>query len=102
MSLASEAVSNPAINDLIQSSWDKLGWISYYQINDIKPTEIDNVYHTSRHGEMLLCLGNNEECTPTLVSEFARIYSLPTHEYDNDNNQFRRYYTWLNSRNNLI
>src|SRR6185312_460699 len=43
-----------------------------------------------------------EECTPTFVSEFARLYSLPTHKYNNDVNQFRRYSTWLNCRNKLI
>src|SRR6185312_502683 len=51
---------------------------------------------------MLLCLGNSGEYTQTLVSEFARIYSLPTHKYNNDVNQFRRYKIWLNRRNNLI
>src|SRR5437868_7404816 len=51
---------------------------------------------------MLLLLGSNETCTPTLVSEFARIYSLPTHKYNNDVNQFRRYKRWLEIRNRLI
>ena len=50
----------------------------------------------------LVCLGNSEECTPTFVSEFARIYSLQTHTYNNDANQFSRYSAWLTSRNNLI
>src|SRR5207244_3923693 len=47
-------------------------------------------------------LGSSEECTQTLVSEFARIYSLPTQKYNNDINQFRRYSTWLKERNRLI
>ena len=51
---------------------------------------------------MLLSLGNNEICTPTLVNEFARIYSLPTHKYNNNNDNFRRYSVWLYHRNNLI
>jgi len=51
---------------------------------------------------MLLLLGSSKECTPTLVSEFARIYSLPTHKYMNDVNQFRRYKIWLYYRNILI
>src|SRR6185312_15090625 len=51
---------------------------------------------------MLLCLGNDEICTPTFVSEFARIYSLPTHKYNNDVNQFRRYSVWLEMRNKQI
>jgi len=51
---------------------------------------------------MLLFLGNSEECTQTLVSEFARIYSLPTHKYNNVDNSFRRYSTWLYYRNYTI
>src|SRR5205085_5327700 len=51
---------------------------------------------------MLLLLGNDEICTPTLVSEFARIYSLPTHKYYNGDNNFRRYTTWLKRHNELI
>src|SRR5690242_2905902 len=84
-----------------------LGWIPYKEIIDIEPTQIDNVYYARRQtsGEvdeipiMLLFLGNSEECT---VREFARIYSLPTHKYRNDVNEFRRYPKWLSSRNNLI
>src|SRR6185312_2067717 len=51
---------------------------------------------------MLSLLGNDEICTPTLVSEFARIYSLPTHKYNNDVSQFRRYKKWLKERNKLV
>src|SRR6185369_12162174 len=51
---------------------------------------------------MLLLLGSSEECTPTLVSEFARIYSLPTHQYKNNDSQYRRYKKWLEQRNQLI
>ena len=51
---------------------------------------------------MLLLLGSDETCTPTLVSEFARIYSLPTHKYKNDVSQYRRYSKWLKSRNILV
>ena len=76
-------VDNPAIKNLIQSSLEsendglRLEWIPYEEI-------IDNVY-SIRHGTIkLLLLGSNEECTPTLVSEFARIYSLPTHMYNNN------------------
>src|SRR5207244_3956897 len=36
------------------------------------------------------------------VSEFARIYSLPTDEYNDVDNNFRRYFTWLEIRNKLI
>ena len=36
------------------------------------------------------------------MSEFARKYSLPTHQYKNDVSQFRRHSTWLESRNKLI
>jgi len=46
---------------------------------------------------MLLVLGSNEACTPTLVS-------LPeyTHMYNNVVSQFGRYTTWLNERNRLM
>src|SRR6185436_4143431 len=89
------------IDSLIQSSLSpgnkhKLEWIPCSQIINIiiEPTRIDNVYYGIRKqtGDndqvketliMLLCLGSSEECTPTLVSELARIYSL-THEYKND------------------
>ena len=109
--LASGAVNNPAIDELVQSSLEsenvylRLGWIPCEDITNVKPTQIDNVYNAVRktYGPiMLLCLGNSEECTPALVSEFAKIYSLPTHNYNKDVNQFRRYSRWLESRNRLI
>ena len=106
------------IDNLIQSSQEsekeglKLEWIPFSQIIDIKPTRIDNVYYAIRKTGynyqveetpmMLVCLGNSEECTVTLVSEFARIYSLPTHKHKNIDNSFRRYSTWLEKRNKLI
>ena len=104
MSLASE-VNNPAIANLVES----LEWISYEEITNIKPTPTDAIYYASRKQPnevketmtMLLLLGSSEECTPTLVSEFARIYSLPTHKHMNDIN-FRRYSTSLTSRNKLV
>src|SRR6185437_16166497 len=95
---------NPVINNLIQSSLPneygkKLEWIPCSQITDIESTQIDNVHYTRRYNDeiMLLCLGNSGECTQTFVSEFARIYSLPTHE-DNDVIQFERYPHWLEHR----
>ena len=36
------------------------------------------------------------------MSEFARIYSLPTQKYNNDDNTFKRYSKWLNCRNYMI
>ena len=111
MSLTSGTVNNTAIDSLIQSSLEsknkdlRLGWIPYEEITDIVSTQIDNVYYARHYGNrmMLVCLGNNEEeCTPTLVSEFARIYSLPTHKYNKDDNQYRRYSTWLIHRNYMI
>src|SRR6185312_6591412 len=114
-------VNNPAIDNLVQSSLEseyenlRLEWIPCSEFINIEPTQVDNinVYNATRkytldNGEvvesmiMLLCLGNDETCTPTLVSEFARIYSLPTHKYNNDVNQFRRHSVWLESRNALI
>src|SRR5437868_4283491 len=95
---------NPSIDNLVQSSI--LEWIPYEQITNI---QIDNVYkYTLYDGRikemtiMLLLLGSNETCTPTIVSEFARIYSLPTNKYDNDDSQFRRYSKWLKERNEWI
>src|SRR6185312_13146688 len=93
-------VNNRAIDNLVQSSLESeykyltLEWISYEEIAYIEPTQVDNVYNATRkytlgNGEvvesmiMLLCLLNSGECTQTLVSEFARIYSLPTHKYNN-------------------
>src|SRR4051794_7073394 len=115
MSLASE-VNNLAIDSLVQSSLEsenedlRLKWIPYEGITNVKPTQIDNVYCASRKRPdgkvketMLLLLGSSKECTSTLVSEFARKYSLPTHEdIKDDVNQFRRYTTWLYRRNELI
>ena len=102
-----------AIENLIQSSlpdefgYKKLEWIPFWRINDIKPSQIDNVrYAVCNSGRpvtmMLLLLGSEETCTPTFMSEFARIYSLPTHKYNNDVGQFRRYEKWLYFRNKLI
>ena len=108
MSLASEFVDNPAINNLVESSLEsedkdlRLKWIPYEEITNIEPTQIDNVYYANRNILILIFLGSDEECTPTLVSEFARIYSLPTHKYNNDDNNFRRHSKWLKERNNLI
>src|SRR6185312_6172370 len=95
-------VNNPAIDNLIQSC--KYAWIPYEQISDIEPTQIDNVYYATHNDYkiMLLCLGSSKECTTTLVSEFSRIYSLPTHKHNNNSDNFRRYSVWLNRRNNMI
>src|SRR5689334_8850112 len=98
---------NLAIDSLIQSSssnggdWRKLEWMRE-EITDVEPTQIDNIYYASYKQTfkylfrtspiMLLCLGSNEDCTQTLVSDFARKYSLPTHKYNKDDNRFRRYF----------
>src|SRR6266516_2035480 len=111
MSLASE-VNNPAIDNLVESSLEskeellRLKWISCSDITDIEPTPTNAIYYASRKhelkGTMHLLLGSSEECTPALVSEFARIYSLPTHKYNAVDNNFRRYSEWLEWRNKLI
>ena len=104
MSLTLGVVNNQALDDLIQSSLEsehKLKWIPHEEIVDIKPTQIDSVYYDI-HKQTVIMLGNSEECIQTLVSEFARIYSLPTHTYNNDVNHFRRYKWWLHYRNILI
>src|SRR6185369_13031959 len=115
MSLASE-VNNPAIDNLVESSLEsqsedlRLEWIPCSDITDIELTPTDAIYYASRKqpGEvkettiMLSLLGSSKECTPALVSEFARIHSLPTHKHNNDVSHFRRYSTWLHYRNKLI
>jgi len=67
------------------------------------PRKASSNFHYARSYDdkiMLLCLGNNGQCTQTLVSEFAKIYSLPTHKHDSYN--FKRYSKWLKERNKLI
>ena len=110
--------THSAIDSLIQSSLEskneelRLEWIPYEEISDIESTQIDNVYYASRkqtrdNGKvnemriMLLSLGSSEACTSTLVGEFARIYSLPTHKCNNNIGQFKRYSKWLTYRNEL-
>ena len=96
-------IHNPAIDNLIQFSLESenkrlsLEWIPCSEITDIKSTPIDAVHYAIRKKTFnetlitLISLGNSEECTPTLVSEFARIYSLPTNKHNNDVNQFERH-----------
>src|SRR6185312_12674406 len=103
-----------AIDNLVQSSLEseneylRLEWSHYKEITNKKPTQIDNVYYAIRKQMInkmpitLVFLGSSKECTPTLVSEFARIYSLPTPEYNDDVSHFRRYSYWLKERNKLI
>src|SRR6185437_4910325 len=115
-------VNNPAIDNLVQSSLEsedkrlRLEWIACSEFINIEPTQIDNVHYAIHkrmsYGEvvestmMLLCLGSDETCTQTLVSDFARIYSLPTHKYNNDVSRFGRFNInnkkWLKRRNKLI
>src|SRR3712207_2001407 len=92
------------VDDLIQSSLEgyyKLEWIPYSEITDLKPSPIDAIHHAVRKKTtiMLFLLGKD---TPEFVSEFARIYSLPTHEYINSVSHFRRYSYWLSYRNDFI
>src|SRR5690348_11964631 len=96
MSLTSEAVNNPSIDNLIKSSLEiihgnKLEWIPYENIIGIESTQVYNIHYARRWGVkiMLLWFGNDEECIPALVREFTRIYSLPTHEYKNNVSQYR-------------
>src|SRR5438128_9649076 len=52
----------------------------------------------------ILLLGTVDECTQKFIHEFTRIYSLPTHKYDNpsNRNKFRRYSKWPARRNEMI
>ena len=81
-------IKDPVIDNLIATSKKTLEWISCSEFTDIEPTQIDNVYYAIRNKPYsdrdevetmitLVLLGNDEICTPTFVSEFARIYSLP-------------------------
>ena len=89
MSLVVNDTHNPAIDSLVQSNKYNLKWVFCSEITDITSSQVDNIYYAIRKQTrsdgrvyedkiMMLLLGNNETCTPTLVSEFARIYSLPT------------------------
>src|SRR6185312_7435016 len=99
-------VNNPAIDNLVQSSlesedkYSRLEWIPCSDITDIEPTQISTVHYASRYAIniILVFLGSSEECTQTLVSEFARKYALPTHKHA----PHRRYSIWLKKRNSLI
>src|SRR6185295_4735359 len=110
MSLPSGAANNPAIDELVQSSLKsknenlRLEWIPCSQITNVEPTQMDNVYYAIHYYTkiVLVFLGNSKECTPIYVSEFSRIYSLPTHQYKNNVGHFRRYSIWLERRNRLI
>ena len=110
MSLASGTIKNPAIDDLVQSSLEgenedlRLKWIPYEEIGDIKPTQVNNIYYAVHNIYMIILvfLGSSGACTPTLVSEFARMYSLPTHKYNDYVSQYKRCSVWLKARNKLI
>src|SRR6185312_5019032 len=106
-------IQNSTIDNLIRASSKE--WIPYSEITDIQSSPIDAaVYNATRKQTlpsgkvdekmiMLLCLGSDEICTPTLVSEFARIYSLTVHDSNDDvDHKFRRYTKWLEYRNELI
>src|SRR6185503_21303323 len=106
-------IDNSIQSSLSPQSKHKLEWIPCSQITNIESTRIDNIYYAIRKQTeyynrveettiMLLRLGSSKEYTPTLVSEFARIYSLPTHKHKNNDNNFRRYSTWFYYRNQLI
>ena len=111
MSLASEVTIDKFFESFLESEneFPRLEWLPCEEITNIRPTPTDAIYYASRKarlGEaretMIALLGSNEECTPTLVSEFARIYSLPTHENIGVDNRFRRYFRWLENRNKLV
>ena len=111
-------VNNPAIDNLVQSSLEsdiryfRLEWIPCSEITDITSSPMDNVYYAilkrtrsdGRVDETMIMLLLLEECIPAVVSEFARIYSLPTHKYRNDirYRRYRRYSYWLSRRNTFI
>ena len=93
-----------AIDDLIKSSeHDKLERFPGSELTAITPTPRDTVYYGMfKYAVTLVFIESSEKCTPTSVSAFARIYSLPTCKYDKDDNNFKRYSKWLKQRNELI
>ena len=107
MSLVPEVkdMHNPAINNFVHGRRE---WISYSDITDIWPTQFDSVYYALYKNEdgdgveettiILSLLGSDKICTQPFVRAFARIYALPTHK-DNNNDNFRRYSEWLKCRN---
>ena len=109
-----KGIQNPAIDNLIAVSGDDcFEWILYEEeISEVESSQIDNIYYAIRRQTydtgisktmiMLVLLGSSEECTATLVSEFARIYSLPTHKHNIAVSQYRRYSYWIENRNELI
>src|SRR5437870_483461 len=100
------------IDDFIQtSSLDKeysLKWISSEEFVNIESSQNvadQTIYYaqTSFAADMmLLLLGNNKECTPAFMGEFASKYSLPRQSVNTSLPQFRRYAEWLKTRNSLI
>ena len=95
------------IDSLLISEDYNVKWIPSSEFTSIESSQnaADETISYAQHGDdkrMLLLLGNDDKCTPTLVSEFARIYSLPTYKYNNVDNNFRRYSKWLEHRNELI
>src|SRR6185312_5046412 len=100
-----------AIDDFIQtSSLDKeysLKWISSEEFVSIESSQNvadQTIYYaqTSFADMMLLLLGDDKECTPAFMSEFASKYSLPRQSVNTSLPQFRRYAEWLKTRNSLI
>src|SRR5207253_11153700 len=112
MSSLVEEIHSPAIDNLIAASNYELNWVPQSEITYMKSSPMNAIHYAVRKHYryvrfykpriILLFLGSCKECTPTLVSKFARIYSLPTHKYNNDDNNFRRYKRWLEYRNDLI
>jgi len=112
----------PAIDQLIESSKPYLEppkpyleWIPHTTFTDIGTIQ-SSINHTvyyryAIHKQpwfdkkiVMVLLGNSDECIPEFIRKFARIYSIPTHEYEHlsDFTHFRRYSKWLERRNESI
>ena len=110
-----------AISQLIESSKtldngelvEHLKWIPYSEFTNIESIEhstsnqptyyatyerakeqhdyLGRLLSSSSYKVEMLLLGTVDECTQEFITEFTRIYSLPTHKYDNPPNivQFR-------------
>ena len=119
----------PAIDQLIESSKipnsGYLKWIPFSEFTDVESIEHSTsnqptyyaTYEQAKeqrdvYGYLIssyklvemLRVGTVDECTQEFIHKFARIHSLPTRKYNNplNMNQFRRFSTWLKSRNEVI
>jgi hypothetical protein len=101
---------SPEEIEIIYTSLNHISYSEFTNINPIKEQShfTNQTIYSAAHNRpwrgvesvMLLSFGSRDKST----LEFARIYSLPTHSYENPPgiDHFKRYSTWLKDRNKLI